>query len=277
MFRFLCHDKKIDLSETAYATQSALGSFRVAHRKKFYFERLAPDIRCVAIGGSHVDYGIDPSVFRLKTFNFGLTSLDLFGMYHLLRYIVRRAPKLKTVIVRYGFFSCGNELVKTSECWRCGAYKHLFNIPYPVKVNVPMPKAPVDEYVGDYYGYHNPQYFMSIPAEQRIKPHLKHFYRNTSQLKYLRKIARICRRRHLKLILFLPPNRSDYSALVPDIVLSKSIKYMKKYAPGAQVYSFFTKIPGANGFDDSDFGDTDHTNNTGARKLSWRLNDVMGL
>lgn len=169
------------------------------YRKKKAFEKHAKKIKTVAFSSSHLDYGFIPVMFDKKAFNFSFTSMDYFGMYHLLKYVLDKAPNVKNVVIGAAIFANGYDLAKTGEKWRCVYCKEVLGIPYPIDcqdkefcaMNDQVKKS--DIHIGaDYYGFDNPTWFGSWSAEQRVQGHVKNFLRDTSQLKYLNEMYKLC-------------------------------------------------------------------------------------
>ena len=249
--------------------------------KQKSFKENCNNIVTVAMRGSHCDYGFNPECMEETAFNFGLTSMDLFGSYHLYQYINNLCPKLKNVIVFYGFFLNGFELSKTREKWRCVYYHDIFNIPYPLnnflssdikkmqKFYKKIPKIQVD--AEPFYGYYTPNATVYSDAEKRVKGHLKNYNRSDNGLVYLEKIYQQTKVNRQNLCVIIPPFREDYLKNLPEDIEKGAISKLVKIIPENQIYNFLHD----GDFNIEDFADTDHLNPYGAKKLSIKINKIL--
>ena len=243
--------------------------------KRFFLEKHYDDIKTLAIGGSNIDYAINPYFFNDTCFNLGLISLDLFGMWHLLNDYGKKIKSLKNVIIRIGIFNPSFELIKTSERWRCFYYKEIFGIPYETSEKneeyFRLKKSIIDSITDNYYLGYGDHGFGDLDAETRWNGHLKSFVRNDSQLKYLKLINEWCVKNKKRLICIITPNRTDYKEITSKSIIKLLKYYVREYAPYAELYSFYYDKD----FIIDDFGDVDHLNKHGAEKISRKINAIL--
>lgn len=250
-------------------------SYELSIKKLSGWNKHCKTVDTVALGGSRCDYGINPDYFDKTTYNFGLTSLDAFGAYHLLKKIHKSAPNLKNVVFVYSVHLPGYKLWKCSEKFRCAYYKMAFGIPYPYVGRTRKIKAKIRSHKtvsvpDDFLGYYNPESAIDNDIVNRTRGHLKHMLRDKSQLKYLRKMARLCRRRGYNLIVIISPARSDYCNLIHPYFIELSLQYIQHYMGLAGINMFADSA-----FTDDDFCDSDHLNAKGAIKLSKKINNII--
>lgn len=233
------------------------------------------DIKTLSLGGSHILYGVNPHCFDDVCFNFGLSSIDLFGMWNLLNIYGEKLTNLQNVIVRIGLFIPSHELIKTGEAWRCFYYRDIFGIPYDIdgkNEEYTEWKQNISDVLGDLYlGYKEQTWFGKWLATERYEGHLKGFLRNDSQLKYLSLINEWCVKHKKRLICVLAPTRSDVQDVSSKSVINLLCNYVREYAPYAELVNLFYDSD----FTDDDFGDTDHLNKFGADKFSIKLNEII--
>lgn len=244
--------------------------------KKYAFYKHRKKIKTVIIGGSHINHGINPKYFDDMTLNFGFTSIDFFAMWNVVNIYCEKLPKLKNIVIRISVFCPGYDLSKVNEKWRCLYYKHILGVPYDVdsdreeftEYEKSLSQRKIDD---DFLGYKKPTWFGPWDAKERYNGHLKNFYRNDSQLKYLSLINNWCIKHKKRLICIIAPHRSDYVAASSKDVMEQLENYVHKYAPWSEFYSFFDDPD----FIYDDFGDTDHLNEQGAKKFSMKLNKII--
>lgn len=235
-------------------------------------------IESVAFRGSGADYDYYPDS---HSYNLGLTSGDLYNAYWLYANNLKGCSNLKNCILFYSVSCCGLELIKTVEKYRQVVYSTIFayNLPNDSGLdarNVETIRKRVEE-IGEincensYYGYEKEQYFMATPADERIKSHLRENRREPDQLIWLKKLADEIDRNRQHLYIVLPPYRSDYRKLLPE----KEIIYEKLFSIHFPKSTTIVDFHDAKDFDDSDFGDTDHMNEQGAKKLTRELNNII--
>ena len=260
-----------------FSKYSILGGVADEFRKKY--EALAQkrdSVETLALGSSHGYHGFLPDE---KSFNLCGTSQDLYLSCELYKRYAD-LPKLKHVILFYSVFSPGFETERTSEMEYCLYYKYFWGI--PLRYNTDdyfkykwrmlgryLRKHPMDA-IGDYRGENEYKFFMSptMSVEERVASHLKNNRRGNSQTEYVREMAELAEYREHKLVVVIPPFRSDFAALLPPFdEMFAELLALQAGKPSIQILSFM----GDKDFDDSDFGDTDHLNRQGAEKLTAKL------
>lgn len=249
--------------------------------KKYYaLERDKNNIETLALGSSHGYYGFLPDG---KSFNLCGTSQDLYLSYELYRRY-SDLPKLKTVVLFYSVFSPGFETERSIEMDYCCYYKFFWGVPLRYHANDGFGRKMkmIDRYVAnrameissDYHGENEYKFFMpdTIPAQERAAAHLKHNRRQNGQTDYVRKMAKLANEKGHRLVVVVPPARSDYREHLPaDQELFGELYALLDECPAVQLMSFLRDCD----FEDSDFGDTDHLNRHGAEKLTGMIKDRL--
>jgi hypothetical protein len=249
-------------------------------KKKLSFENHINDIENLVCRGSNSDYSFIPG-YVPNSFNIGLISSDLYTTYHLYENYKNRLTNLNNLIVFLNIPSPGYSLVRTSERYRAVALKYFFNINYESenyiikryekwifgkckklnKVDIPI----------NYMGYENKsQYSNEISAKQRAKTHLRENLREPDQMLWIYKLIELAKTKNVRVILIIPPIRSDFKNELPvkEKLFSKFYKLELDNVKLLDLYD-------SNCFDDSDFGDTDHVNESGAIKISKLINEFL--
>ena len=101
----------------------------------------------------------------------------------------------------------------------------------------------------------------NVIVEERAKSHLRENKREPDQMQWLKELINLVHSDNRRLIIVIPPFRSDYK----KIISKQSNLFEKIYnLKGVEVLNFYdSKI-----FSDDDFGDSDHLNEQGAIKLT---------
>lgn len=234
------------------------------------------DIKTLVIGSSQCNYGVDPKYFDSCTFNFSSASMDFFTIYSLIKIYGPQLSNLENIIIRIGIFCPGYDLSKTGESWRCYYYKKILGVPYDVDAE----SKEFEEYENqlqerkiedDFLGYNKQTWFASWNVKERYQGHLKNFCRNDTSLKWLSLMDKWCVENKKRFIVIITPHRSDYVNESSNSIIKLLQNYVHEYAPCAEFYNFFYDKD----FTDDDFGDTDHMKETGAEKLSKKLNEII--
>lgn len=238
------------------------------------------NIETLAIGASHGDYGFNSNLCK-NSYNMCYTSTDLYYCYELYKLFAPKMSNLKNIILFYSVFSPGFELEKTNEFQIAVFIKLLFAIPYKKRYLEKYEKkfnnflkstikasAPID--CENYTGYDNPQIFFNddYGVLKRAKTHLRENLRGNNQTGYVEKILQLTKENNHNLIVVIPPAREDYKKCLPEALeLFKELNNIEL----VNVLNFYND----NDFIKDDFGDFDHLNNHGAKKLTKKICEFL--
>ncbi len=236
-------------------------------------------IKTLCVRASNADYGFFPQKFP-NSYNLGLTSLDLEMTFKIYEKWQKTLPSLKNIIMYFSVSSPGYVLTKTSERYRAVSYGYFFGVKYSNE-NI-LPKY--EKYIRrqcqkientvfpiytNYRGYEKKYFFMNdISAEIRSKKHLRENLRMPDQMCWLSHLDNLAKQNNHRLIIVLPPCRRDYRAQLPtgDVLFSKIYRLdIEKW----RIFNYYDDAA----FVGSDFGDTDHLNENGAKKLTKMIYD----
>lgn len=251
------------------------------YKKKKGIEQNSNRIKTLVLRGSHADYGVytngDTGIYNL-----GLISSDLYLSYKLYDKFSRKLDNLKHVVIVLGVPAIGLSLVRTKERNRLVAYKHFFGIPYQIedqidaeqelKIIKKCQKLPKLNLPDNYFGYEAQREFInnSLP-EVRAKTHLRENQRCPNQLNWLQTLINQVRKDKKKLFIVIPPVKKSYADCLPEkSILFRSLNTLD--LRDVEVLDFY----GSPLFQDNHFGDPDHLNESGARKLSDELSSKLG-
>jgi|TARA_B110000211_G_C14082499_1_gene555231 hypothetical protein len=249
---------------------------RYVYKKKEGIERNLDNINTLVLRGSHADYGVYTNG-ETGIYNLGLTSSDLYLSYKLYDKYSQVIDNLDNVIVVLGVPAAGLSLVRTKEKYRLVAYKYFFDIPYQIedqidkklerKIIAKCQKLKNPHLSTGYFGYEAERDFITeISPEIRAKTHLRENQRHPNQLGWLQDLINQVRKDKKNLFIVIPPVKESYADCLPD----KSILFRSLFLldlKNVEVIDFY----GSPLFQDKHFGDPDHLNEIGAKRLSNEL------
>lgn len=239
------------------------------------------DIETIALRGSTADYGFDPDYFP-NSYNLGLTSSDLHFAYLQYKSVLKEGGEIKNIIVFASFSMIGFSLPKTIEKNRLMAYYTAFNIAIPKShkfkkrylkhIEKKLTTLKTDLIVENYNGYEKKVSFMvnKSSLERRLITHTRENKRVPNQLNWLKRIDTKTQKNNHKLFIVLPPFRSDYKEEMPSF--DEGYKQLLSLNfQNSEILNFHNSEL----FNDSDFGDLDHLNEHGAKKLTTELFTII--
>ncbi len=270
------------LQENCKIAQTVEGQILISYKKFFSLQLFKDTLETLIVGSSHGFLGFLAEENRHEI-NACEISQDLYYSYEIYKKY-SDAPRLKNIVIFYSVFSPGTllELAQDEE-WRCDPYYYFYNIPYRFRGNtekdgveeafslfISQIKNQMDfHYVGNAY----PSFavFNITDPKERSEKHLKANTRDENQTVYIEKAVKLAKEKGHNVYVVIPPARSDYTKFLPSFEqLFAELLKLKDYI---KIISFFRDER----FLDSDFGDTDHLNEQGAKKLSTFIRDSMKL
>lgn len=267
------HTMKVSYLANYCVNATVMNEFMMKHEA---LEQKWVVVRNLALGSSHGYHGFLPDG---NSFNLCGNSQDLYLSYELYRRCADLA-KLKTVILFYSVFSPGFDAERTSEMDYCLYYRYFWRIPlrYHGPDDFAHKRYLLDKYlrqhplteVGDYRGENDYGWFFpsQMSVAERVASHLKNNRRQNGQTGYVGKMAELARIKGHRLVVVVPPFRSDYSALLPPFEETfAELLALVKQNPEIKLMSFVDDKD----FVDADFGDMDHLNRQGATKLTAKI------
>jgi len=242
--------------------------------KKYMSVTKCPNLHNLVLGSSHGRDGFIPGNYD---FNLSASSLDMWRIWNLYKYVVKHNGKnLKRIIVFWSVFHPGLQLEKTKEWKNCIPYKKLYDIDYafPLPVDDKFLLDTIETQMNGFV-YH-PGFRGKSPynvnhdelAKVLVAKHLKNTMRNNNQIQYLQNIAKLARKKKHKMYVVLPPYRSDYLEQLPDdkIVFRELFEFLHK-TPDVTLLN----MEHDRDFQDSDFDSPDHCNENGGKKLTAKI------
>ena len=236
------------------------------------------NLRNLILGSSH---GRDAFIPGKYDFNLSNSSLDLYRIWNLYKYVVKHNGKnLENIIIFWSVFHAGLQLEKTKEWKNCIPYKGLYDIDYafPLPMNdafyLDTMRKQLNGFIcpPNFRGKSNYNVNHSKPADELVAKHLKNTRRNNNQIQYLVNIAKLARKHKHQMYVVLPPYRADYLENLPDdstvfhelfdfLEHNKDVKLLNFQRDCSFVYS--------------DFDSPDHCNETGGKKLTRKIRALI--
>ena len=236
------------------------------------------NLQNLVLGSSHARDAFVPGMYD---FNLSGSSLDLYRIYHLYKYVAKHNSKnLKRVIVFWSVFHAGLQLEKTQEWTKCIPYKKLYDIDYAFPLPVDD-RFLLDALENQMHGFVCPNNFRGkslynqnheSPTKVLVEKHVKNTTRNNNQIQYLENIAKLAKKNHHELYVVLPPYRSDYLQFLPDdkIIYRELFEFLKR-----NNHVKLLNFQHDNDFKDSDFNSPDHCNENGGKKLTRKIRSAV--
>ena len=242
---------------------------------KYKGVKKAKNLKNLILGSSH---GRDAFIPGETDFNLSQSSLDLYRIYHLYKYVLKNNGKnLRNIIVFYSVFHPGLQLEKTGKWKFCIIYKTLYGIKYAlplplddsylvneIKGQMDTVSCP-DDFRGKSDNYENKY---ESDAKNLVEKHLKNTCRNNNQIKYLAKLVDMARKNKQNVYVVLPPYRSDYLKKLPEqhIVFRELFGFLDKNKDVKLL-----NLQNDEDFIDSDFNSVDHCSESGGIKLTKKI------
>ncbi|MBR4475391.1 MAG: hypothetical protein IKP05_01775 [Alphaproteobacteria bacterium] len=248
------------------------------HIMKYMGATHCDNLENLILGSSH---GRDGFVPGKTDFNLSNSSLDLYRIWHLYKYVTKHNGKnLKNIIVFWSVFHAGLQLKKTREWRNTIPYKKLYDIDYafPLPVNDSFFLDAIENQLcgfvcpSDFRGKSTYNVHHNESAQELAQKHIKNTLRNNNQIQYLDKIAKLARKKNHKLYVVLPPYRADYLNALPvdEVVYHELFDFLKN---NTDVKLF--NLQHDSDFTDDDFDSPDHCNENGGKKLTRKIRAAM--
>ena len=265
--------------------------------KRFQDYKQIESYHTLILGSSHMDCGYLTGV---KELNMASPSQDLYYSYNL--YKILNNSELKNVIISYSVFSAGDFLIKSQLAKIAIIFKLLYNIPYQSEELAKAKKLYQHE---KRYKKLIDKYLKKIASKEICKPvnleelqrnivetcsqnqldeneiekikiraqsHYKICKKEVKQTNYLIDLAKDTLNNNQNLTIVLPPVNSIYKNAIPEskTMYEDLYKICENYKHIKIVNLYDSEL-----FNDSDFGDGDHVNISGAIKITKAIKELI--
>lgn len=298
MKKFLFHVLKIILPILLFLLVLEIAIRKIPNDyllKKEYLDQNASEINTLILGSSHTFYGVNPDYFSKKTFNAAYVSQSLDLDYEILKTYNSKLKNLKTVIIPISYFSLFETLETDVEKWRMKNYLLYYDFPVETDLNNQFEifnsdiksnlKKTIKYYLlnksfitssqsgwGTDFNSKNKKAFK---GEFTAKKHtVKNFDLFDDNLKSLRNIITLCKKKNIKIIFVTTPTHKSYYQNLNQNQLEKTTNGILKLLYNNPNYIYINLLK-SDYFKDEDFYDADHLNEKGAKKLALILDNFI--
>lgn len=286
--------------EVALRTNPKIGTQNYYLEKKEKLEAQLPEIQCLVLGSSHALHAIQEARFPVPTYNLASFSQSLIIDRQLFEKYVDKMPNLKYLVLSLSYFSLQYKVAGTIENWRNFWYEKVFDIPgdgdFKDKLDIRrfslyhlLGKEYSESYLKKQFGWEKealetPTTPVATPATEGLvdfhsQEHIDRHHASMKKEYYeeneaaLKRIVQLAADHQIKTILITPPVHPTYQKLlkVENTSLTQTLlEKLKAENPETLSYLNYT---GDTRFEDHDFFDADHLNDSGAQKLTQDLTD----
>jgi hypothetical protein len=252
--------------------------------------RSNPKIRTLCLGSSHGDFGFDPSHVP-ESFNLCCRSQDLKHSLYLYRKRSTGHPTIENVVLIFSVFSSGWNMEQHPEEGQIAvAINEMFDLDLTYddphlsslygmikgKLGEISLSLSVDENAAGFFPTAGKGFFPPTHGvEKRAAEHLN-LNAQPGELSYLEEMLDLIRQNRHRAIIVLAPARADYRHHIGS---GQKVFHQLRSIVRNRSHSEVTVLDlyDYEGFDDSDFGDTDHLHplGVGAKHLSRLVRDAV--
>ena len=266
--------------------------------KKYYAEQQLDSVETLVLGSSESFNGIDPTYFYSRTFNLANVSQTLFYDKALTLKYVNQMPKLKHVIINISYFSFFYQLHDIKEKWRDDYYRLFFDTKFSEDKNFTLNNY---SYLSVYQLKHSielafnnfkdesaqnilrngyqPRYNQELINDStglaRVTIHNNEIFKNrrTQIEKDLESFIEVLKQKKINIIFITTPVYNTYSKFCNPKILEQNSSFINQLCTKyqTQYLNYFSD----SSFIKEDFFDNDHLNNSGAKKLSIKINKEL--
>jgi hypothetical protein len=265
--------------------------------KELFYEKHAKEINILCLGESHAFSGIDPTYLQLKSFNGSHVMQSLNYDLAVLEKHENKLTALKYLLVPISYNSFTERLENGREKWRVknyflyyktrtilppAYYTEILSLPlqinigrltdYYIKKSSPITTDSLGH--GLEYKLENQKNLAQtgkIAARIQTSANFNNWEKNVRDLN---KIASICKKKNITLILFTPPASSYYAKNLDLEQLKKTISSAQHITSKNKNIYYINFLHDIN-FTDNDFYDANHLSEFGAQKLTKKINTFI--
>ncbi len=257
------------------------------------------DTKVLILGNSHTFYGLNPTFFIQKTYNFSNVSQTIYFDKLLFDKHIQKFKNLKYIILNVEYFSL-SEIENTDEdIFRKYYYSSYMDLNVPI-VSIFDPKKYLlsstrnlktnlnllnsyfskgtiincnnDGFGIDYYQIKNRN--LKVEALSTMARHEDNISDFEINIKKIQSIIDVCKKQKINVILATMPVSRPYAALTDKLKLEKIfISCNNLKIKNSSVY--YLNLFNDSRFSDDDFFDPDHLHTMGAKKCSIIMNEFV--
>jgi len=256
--------------------------------KKKGIEIKAKSIEILSLGSSHCEHGFKATLLH-NAFNLGIVDQDLYSAHKIFDTYIEQLVNLKHVIVFYSIHSQGHELCKTNSRKYTALMHYIFGVPYDVKWLKKYRRAvqhrfkTFDDSKIDYTTFwgdvlEQKEHAVAPPsAQSRCAHHLRENRRQIKQNHHLFEMAETCLKKGIQFLIVIPPMRSDYLEELGKYHFSDEELFYEVMHWAEKHHVPVLNELHSTGYDWNDFYDSDHLNDSGAKKLTRKIANFINV
>lgn len=258
---------------------------------EYKFDELlrSSNIELLVTGLSYAETAIDCDLLNLPSFNFALSSQDLFYDYNIFKYLISLKHiknSLKYCIIGLAYYSFDYDLSKSNEATRVHRYIPLWDIPHDYLSKPQLSIIHYDylktNYKNDYLSLSNAKrntimYDDNKEAQNHIAVHhaeMNHPETVVENKKILKNYFDLLKANNIKpIIVICPTNKNHYQHFKNGILKNRFYNILNEFKSkyNFQILDYFD----SNLFVDCDFWDYSHLNKKGSKKFTQILNEKI--
>ena len=265
--------------------------------KKSYLDQHAKEVHILFLGSSHVYYGINPKYIK-SSFNASYISQSFDYDLAILKKYDNQWTNLKYIVIPVDYFSFYGRLENGSEAWRAKNYRIYYDINTDHKIfnSTEMLSNKLDNNLSRLYSHYlkgenqiscsNLGWGSSYKATKHkdlivtgtnaaARHTAKDNLEYSTNLHLLDEIIAFAEHKHIKVVLFTSPAYKSYVSHLNINQLNTTISTIKKLNSAHRTVRYYNLLQDSS-FHAQDFYDADHLNEIGAKKLSLKMNALLG-
>ena len=265
--------------------------------KSNYLNANSEAIEVLFLGSSHAYCDINPVFVNRNSFNAAYVSQTLKYDYEILDKYAAHWNNLKYIVLPVSYFSLFFDLETSTEAWRVKNYTLYYGMTQSNKISnyseLLSNQLEVNlERVNSYYfrgksnitssklGWGNCD--QSTANKDLIETGLSAAQRHTyptqpnikENMSFLKAIIAFAKEKGAKVIIYTPPAFHTYVENLDDGQLSLTIESMEQLDQEYENVRYFNFLNDVS-FSETDFHDADHLNESGAKKLTQKINKLL--
>ena len=262
--------------------------------KRDLLSKNSQEIEVLFLGNSHAYRGVNPKYISLKSFNAAYVSQSIDLDYDLMKKVMPKANKLKYIVIPISYSSLFGNLKSGKEKWRLKNYCIYYNICNSANISNYFEalsfktKTNVNRLYNFYYKKINSVtsddngYGINIGTKELEKSGYNAAKRHTKKnfnlfwpnLKTIYKIISFAKENKLKVIFYTPPAYKSYRNHLNPKQLKLTFNTLNRISSN-ETSVYYKNYLSDTDFVTEDFYNADHLNNSGAKKLSLKLNNII--
>ncbi|MGM9477655.1 hypothetical protein ACS5PU_14580 [Pedobacter sp. GSP4] len=265
--------------------------------KKSYLDHHAKEVNILFLGSSHVYYGIDPKYIK-SSFNASYISQSFDYDLEILKKYSNKWAHLKCIVIPVDYFSFYGRLENSPEAWRAKNYRIYYDINTDHKIfnstemlsnklNINLERL-YNHYIkgendiscsslgwGAGYKAINHKDLIKSGTIAAARHTAKDNLQYATNLHLLDEIISFAEQKHIKVLLFTSPAYKSYVSHLSRNQLNTTLSTIKRLNTSHLAIKYYNLLQDSS-FHAQDFYDGDHLNEFGAKKLSIKINGLLG-